>query len=135
MIRTLTLMALCVALLGGCVSRDVLQKSGLEDFDRRYMWLKPGADDVERRRAVIACAELGQARLEELGVMASIPGVGLLALGPILTEEREIAASRVTCMEARGWRLVDVTTNEPQRVTASGWQVRVEPAAQTAQAR
>jgi hypothetical protein len=128
---------LCALAVAGCAPREAIQARGLSDFGLRYAWTKPAADDLERRRDMLACAEIGQAGMETATSVAMVPVLGLLALPGLVAEERAMYEGRAACMEARGWQLVDVTTGQPQRIyTAPLGAVRLEPRApQTAQAR
>lgn len=111
------LVALAAALaLTGCASAAM--NRGL-DHGRRYVWLKDGAGEVERNRAMILCAEANNQRLADVLAVSAIPFVGLAALPATLPAEQAALDERVACMEGDGWRLVDVVSGQPQRVTFS----------------
>lgn len=111
----------------GCTSSDALLMQGL-DHGSRYLWAKDGAGEMERRRAMVLCAEPGQKRLEGAHALAVVPVVGLLGLPAAVSAEQEVLDQRVACMEADGWRLVEVVSGQPQRVMHSLGMARITPA-------
>jgi hypothetical protein len=118
--------ALCLV-AAACAPTEVLMGRGLDDFGRRYIWAKDGAADIDRRRAMIACADQNQAKLEDAMRTASIPFVGLASIGPSMAAEHETLTERVACMEGSGWRLIDVTTGQAQAVSFSWGMATLTP--------
>jgi hypothetical protein len=118
--------ALCLV-AAACAPTEVLMGRGLDDFGRRYIWAKDGAADIDRRRAMIGCADQTQAKLEDAMRTASIPFVGLASIGPTMAAEHEALTERVACMERGGWRLTDVTTGQTQAVTFSWGMATLTP--------
>lgn len=119
-------LALCLA-AAACAPTELLMGRGLDDYGRRYIWAKEGAADIDRRRAMIGCADQNQAKLEDVMRTASIPLIGLAALGPSMAAEHEVLTERVACMERQGWRLVDVTTGQQQAVAFSWGMATLTP--------
>lgn len=110
-----TILATTVALtLGGCVAPNITELTGL-DHGPRYAWTKEGSTEREARLQMLDCADTHPGMVETFR-LNSIPFVGFAAIPRVI----DLQERRNACMDASGYRLVEVRTGRAMRVTNDG---------------